>query len=176
MRDFLRNVVKILVLIGKPFYLLAVFFFENILNLKSDPIISEIDKGKLVKLITAPLMSTDGSLCQLQSPDVPFDIKRVYYIFGVSVGAVRGAHTHKETIQVLFCIQGSIIIVLDDGKKKEKVLLNKSNIGVLLEPGVWHEMQGFKKDTILLVLASERHDPQDYVRSYDDFLKSYGEQ
>lgn len=131
--------------------------------------------NKIVKLINAPIMTTDGSLCQLQSPEIPFDIKRVYYIFGVSVGAVRGAHTHKETVQALFCIQGSIEIVLDDGKKKESVVLSKPNIGILLESGVWHEMQGFKKDTILLVLASKKHDTHDYIRSYDDFLKSYAE-
>lgn len=128
---------------------------------------------QLVKIIEVPAFSTDGTLVQLQSPQIPFDIKRVYYIYGVSVGAVRGAHTHKETIQALFCIQGSIVIALDDGKKKEKILLNKPTNGVLLEPGVWHEMQDFEKDTILLVLASEKHEPNDYVRSYEDFLNSY---
>jgi len=130
--------------------------------------------NKIVKLINAPLMTTDGSLCQLQSPEVPFEIKRVYYIFGVSVGAVRGAHTHKTTVQALFCIQGSIKIALDDGKNKESIMLNKPNVGILLESGVWHEMQDFKKDTILLVLASEKHDSNDYIRNYEDFLKSYG--
>lgn len=129
--------------------------------------------NKLIKLIKAPANSTDGTLVQLQSPEIPFDIKRVYYIYGVSVGAIRGAHTHKETVQAIFCIQGDIVIALDDGKKKEKILLNKPNVGVLLEPGVWHEMQDFKKDTILLVLASEKHEPKDYVRSYEDFLNSY---
>lgn len=128
---------------------------------------------KLVKLIKVPSFTTDGTLVQLQSPEIPFDVKRVYYIFGVSEGAVRGAHTHKETSQILFCIQGAIVIELDNGKKKEKVTLKDPNVGVLLEPGVWHEMQEFKKDTILLVLASEKHEPKDYVRSYEDFLRSY---
>jgi len=128
---------------------------------------------QLIKLVEAPAISTDGTLVQLQSPEIPFNIKRVYYIYGVSVGAIRGAHTHKETIQALFCIQGDIVIALDDGKRKEKVFLNKPNVGVLLEPGVWHEMQNFKKNTILLVLASERHEPADYIRSYEDFLRSY---
>jgi len=129
---------------------------------------------KLVKLLKGSLITTDGSLCQLQYIDqIPFKIERVYFIYGVSEGAIRGAHTHKETIQALFCIQGSIEIILDNGKAKEKVFLNKPNVGVLLEPGVWHEMADFKKDTILLVLASKRHDPKDYVRSYEDFLKSY---
>lgn len=128
---------------------------------------------KLVKLIDAPLMVTDGSLCQLQYVDqIPFTIERVYYIFGVSEGAIRGAHTHVETIQALFCIQGSIDINLDDGKRKQTVHLDKPNVGVLLEPHVWHEMADFKKDTIMLVLASKRYDSKDYVRSYQDFLGS----
>lgn len=130
--------------------------------------------GKLIKVIEAPLRTTDGSLCQLQYLDqIPFRIERVYFIYGVSEGSVRGAHTHKETSQVIFCIQGSINIILDDGKNKETMQLNKPNIGVMLEPGVWHEMADFKKDTILLVLASKRHSENDYVRSYEDFLKGY---
>lgn len=129
---------------------------------------------KLAKIIEAPLLTTDGSLCQLQYLDqIPFKIERVYFIYGVSEGAVRGAHTHKETIQAIFCIQGEIDIMLDDGNNKETVHLDKPNMGVILEPGVWHEMADFKKNTILLVLASKRHDSSDYVRSYDDFLKSY---
>jgi len=128
---------------------------------------------KLIKLIEAPTILTDGALVQLQSPEIPFKIKRVYYIYGVSVGAVRGAHTHKETVQALFCIQGDIVIALDNGKIKEKVFLDKPNVGVILNPGVWHEMQKFKKDTILLVLASEKHESADYIRNYDDFLNSY---
>ena len=129
---------------------------------------------KLVKLIRAPLIQTDGFLCQLQRGDqISFNIERVYFISGVSEGAVRGAHTHKETEQALFCIQGSIDIILDDGRRKETVHLDKPNIGVLLEPGVWHEMADFKKDTILLVLASRKHEPDDYVRSYEDFLRNY---
>ena len=72
---------------------------------------------KLVKLIKVPAIVTDGVLCQLQSPEIPFDVKRIFYIYGVSVGAIRGAHTHKETTQALFCIKDSIVIALDDGNK-----------------------------------------------------------
>ncbi|WKZ25978.1 MAG: FdtA/QdtA family cupin domain-containing protein [bacterium] len=130
--------------------------------------------NKLTKIIEAPLLTTDGSLCQLQYLDeIPFKIERVYFIYGVSEGAVRGAHTHKETIQAIFCIQGEIDIILDDGHNKETVHLDKPNIGVILDPRVWHEMSDFKKNTILLILASKRHDASDYVRSYEDFLKSY---
>ena len=129
-------------------------------------------KRKLVKLIELPKISTDGFLCFAQYPDhIPFPIKRIYYIGNVSGGAVRGAHTHKKNEQVLFCIQGSVKIVLDDGYKKDSVLLKNPNVGVLLEPKVWHEMHNFKKDTILLVLASRKHEEEDYVRSYEEFLK-----
>ncbi|BCX14779.1 MAG: dTDP-6-deoxy-3,4-keto-hexulose isomerase [Patescibacteria group bacterium] len=130
-------------------------------------------KRKLIKIIKAPSFITDGMLTQLQYPDVPFEIKRVYFIQGVSEGAVRGAHAHVETIQALFCIQGSIKMVFDDGKVREEIILDKPNVGVLLEPGVWHEMQDFKKDTIILVLASKEYEPKDYIRSYEDFLNFY---
>ena len=129
--------------------------------------------NKLIKLITVPAIVTDGTLVQLQTPDIPFEIRRVYFIYGVSVGAVRGAHTHKKTVQVLFCIQGKITMALDNGREKKSVILDKPNIGILLEPGVWHEMEDFQKDTILLVLASERHEEEDYVRDYEDFLNLY---
>lgn len=129
---------------------------------------------KLAHLINAPLFNTDGSLCQIQSDNqIPFTIERIFFIYGVSEGAVRGAHTHHMTAQALFCIQGSIDIRLDDGKTKETVHLDRPNVGVLLEPHIWHEMADFKKDTIILVLASKRYDPEDYVRSYEDFLNQY---
>lgn len=164
---------KILITIGRPFYRFAKYLLTELFQEEKTDAGSLSKSDKLVKLVEVPSFSTDGTLCQLQYPDIPFEFQRAYFIYGVSVGAIRGAHTHKETIQVLFCIQGDIIIALDDGKRQEKVLLNKPNVGVLLEPGVWHEMQDFKKDTILLVLASHKHDPADYVRSYEDFLKNY---
>ena len=124
-------------------------------------------------MVKAPYFVTNGTLVQLQSPDIPFSIERVYFIQGVSEGAVRGAHTHKETVQALFCIQGTIKMIFDDGRNREEVLLDKPNEGVLLEPGVWHEMHDFKKNTIILVLASKKYEPDDYVRSYEDFLNLY---
>lgn len=130
-------------------------------------------KKGLVELIRVPSFTTDGTLTQLQSPEIPFDVKRVYFIQGVSVGAIRGAHTHKETRQILFCIQGSIKMVLDNGKKREEIILDKPNLGIFLEPRMWHEMQDFKKDTILLILASKEYKVDDYIKSYEDFLNSY---
>jgi len=129
--------------------------------------------NKLVKFLKMPAITTNGTLVQLQSPDIPFEIKRVYFVYGVSVGSVRGAHTHKRTLQALFCIQGKITLVIDNGRRRERILLDKPEVGILLEPGVWHEMQDFQKDTIVLVLASEKYEPEDYIRSYEDFLNNY---
>lgn len=130
-------------------------------------------KLKISKLITTPVVTTNGQLCYMQNPDqIPFDVKRIYYIYGVSEGSIRGGHTHKTTRQILFCINSSIKVVVDDGKNKEEISLDKPNEGILLEPGIWHEMREFKKDTILLVLASQVTDPNDYIRNYEDFLST----
>lgn len=167
-------VLDFLSFVGKPLYFLLFFLTRIILVLfYSPPAKLRKRKFKLAKFVTVPKIETDGVLIQMQFPEIPFDIKRVYFIYGVSIGAARGAHTHKETSQVLFCIRGNIQINLDNGMERESVILDKPNIGVLLEPGVWHEMEDFKKDTILLVLASKRHEELDYVRSYEDFLRSY---
>ena len=98
--------------------------------------------NKLIKLVETPLRTTDGSLCQLQSPEIPFEIKRVYFIYGVSEGAVRGAHTHKETVQIIFCIQGEIDIVLDDGKNKEKIVSKLNDIKEVKQIIINHPSNG----------------------------------
>src|SRR5690606_36689983 len=85
--------------------------------------------------------------------------------------AVRGFHAHKKNRQMLFCIQGSITILLDDGNIKENVVLDKPNHGIYLDKMIWHEMKDFHPDTILLVLASEYFEEKDYVRNYQEFLK-----
>jgi len=141
-------------------------FLKSSITLKS-----KSSKLNIIKLITVPVVTTNGQLCYMQNPDqIPFDVKRVYYIYGVSEGSIRGGHTHKATRQILFCINSSIKIIVDDGKDKEEILLDKPNVGILLEPGIWHEMRDFKKDTILLVLASAINDSNDYIRNYEDFL------
>jgi UDP-2-acetamido-3-amino-2,3-dideoxy-glucuronate N-acetyltransferase len=126
----------------------------------------------LTKIIEIPKFDTNGTLCIAEFPThIPFQINRIFYIFNVAEGEVRGKHTHLQNEQVLFCIKGSIKIALDDGSVKEEVLLDSPNKGVLLETMVWHEMHDFTKDTILLVLASHQYDEGDYIRSYEEFLK-----
>ncbi|SFC14107.1 dTDP-4-dehydrorhamnose 3,5-epimerase [Marinospirillum celere] len=130
--------------------------------------------GSLLKLIEFPPLGDDrGSLVALEAnKTVPFDIKRVYYIFGTKEGVARGFHAHKALKQVAVCVTGSCRIVLDDGCQKEEVLLDSPVNGLLIENMVWREMHDFTLDCVLLVLASEHYDEADYIRNYDDFLKA----
>lgn len=103
---------------------------------------------------------------------VPFDIKRVYYIYGVDPQIPRGFHAHKATQQVAICIKGSCKMLMDDGNQKTTVLMNSPTQGVLIDVMQWHEMHDFSEDCILMVLASEHYDESDYIRDYDNFLKA----
>jgi dTDP-4-dehydrorhamnose 3,5-epimerase-like enzyme len=103
---------------------------------------------------------------------VPFDIKRVYYIYGVDPQIQRGFHAHKVTQQVAICIKGSCKMLMDDGNQKTTVLMNSPTQGVLIDVMQWHEMHDFSEDCILMVLASEHYDESDYIRDYDNFLKA----
>jgi dTDP-4-dehydrorhamnose 3,5-epimerase-like enzyme len=102
---------------------------------------------------------------------VPFDIKRVYYIYRTAEGVSRGHHAHKKLKQVAICLAGQCRMVLDDGKNREEVWLDCPTKGLLIEDLVWREMHDFSKDCVLLVLASEHYDESDYIRDYESFLK-----
>lgn len=102
--------------------------------------------------------------------DVPFQIKRIYYIHDVSEGIERGKHAHKTLKQLLFCPYGCIDIILDDGKAVETVTLDTPGKGLCLEPGLWRNMVWKKKDSVLCVAASDFYDEHDYIRDYDEFL------
>lgn len=129
-------------------------------------------KKSLVKLIKIPKISDDCFLCFAQNPDqIPFPIKRIYYIFGSKPGLPRGSHAHYQTEQILFCIQGRVKIILDDGKKKSIIILNKPEVGIYLGKKIWHEMHDLRPKTILLVLASHIYKEKDYIRDYEKFLK-----
>ena len=113
-----------------------------------------------------------GSLISLeQNKNIPFDIKRVYYIFGTTDNVSRGFHAHRDLEQVLICVSGSCKVLIDDGITKEDILLNSPNKGLLISGLVWREMFDFSDDCVLMVLASELYDESDYIRNYDDFLK-----
>jgi len=102
---------------------------------------------------------------------VPFDIKRVYYIYHTEMGVSRGYHAHKKLKQVAICVAGKCRMVLDDARNREEVWLDCPTKGLLIEDLVWREMHDFSKDCVLLVLASEHYDESDYIRDYDHFLK-----
>ena len=113
----------------------------------------------------------DGNLFIAEAREqVPFDIERVYFINTLAnQKAIRGKHAHRELQQGIFCISGSFTLHLDDGKKKQLILLKDQSCGVLLGPMLWHTMSSFSYDCVILVLASEGFDETDYIRDYDEF-------
>ncbi|WP_391120054.1 WxcM-like domain-containing protein [Psychrobacillus sp. L3] len=114
-----------------------------------------------------------GSLISLEAmKNIPFNIKRVYYIYSVDPTLPRGFHAHKELQQVLVCVSGSCKIILDDGKVKSEYILDKPDKGLLVYKMIWHEMHDFSEDCVLMVLANDYYDEEDYLRDYEEF-KSY---
>ena len=116
-------------------------------------------------------MSEYGNLVFGESDKgIPFSIERIYYIYGVSGTTRRGFHAHKNLKQVLLCVNGSCEILLDDGSSKEIIILNEPNKGISVEGVIWREMYNFTEGTVLLVLASDYYNEEDYIRNYDEFL------
>lgn len=130
----------------------------------------------LVKLIDFPPLGDDrGSLVALEAnKTVPFNIKRVYYIFDTQIGVARGFHAHKALKQVAVCVTGRCRMLLDNGKQKEEVWLDSPTKGLMIEGVVWREMHDFSPDCVLLVLASEHYNEADYIRDYEKFIKMVG--
>lgn len=125
----------------------------------------------IVKFINFPPLGDDrGSLVALEAQKtIPFDIKRVYYIFGTQKGVSRGFHAHKNLKQVAVCVTGKCKIILDNGKQREEIWLDSPTTALLIEDLTWREMHDFSADCVLLVLASEHYDESDYIRNYDQF-------
>ncbi len=127
----------------------------------------------LAKWFDFPILGDDrGSLVALEgNKNIPFELKRVYYIFGTEEGVPRGFHAHKDLQQVAIAVSGSCRMLLDDGKNREWTDLDSPNKGVLIDTLVWHEMHDFSDDCVLLVLASDYYFESDYIRNYDEFLE-----
>ncbi|MBW3530952.1 FdtA/QdtA family cupin domain-containing protein [Shewanella sp. NKUCC06_TVS] len=127
----------------------------------------------LVTLIDFPeLGDTRGALIALEANrHIPFDIKRVYYIYGTAKGTARGFHAHKALKQVAICLVGSCRFLMDDGVAKQDIILDSCKQGLLIDTLQWHEMYDFSDDCILLVLASDIYDESDYIRDYSNFLE-----
>lgn len=102
--------------------------------------------------------------------DIPFDIKRIYYLYMVPEVA-RGAHAHKALQQLLIATSGSVEVIMDDGQNKMSFLLDKPWKGLLIPPGLWRDLENFSHDAVLLCLASEKYEEKDYIRDYNEFLE-----
>ena len=112
-----------------------------------------------------------GQLIALEEfKDIPFRVKRVYYIYDTKQAVRRGYHAHKKLEQILICVSGSCKIMLDNGEERTDVLLDKPYEGLYISNDMWREMYDFSADAVLLVLASELYDESDYIRNYDEFL------
>ena len=118
------------------------------------------------------MLERAGSITPIENNlHVPFDVKRVFYIYDIPGGADRGAHAHKECHQFLIAASGSFEIELDDGKYKKTVVLNRPYFGLHIPPGIWAAEKGFSSGSICLVLASQVYSENDYLRDYNEFLK-----
>ena len=113
-----------------------------------------------------------GNISVVQNGDtVPFDVKRVYYLYDVPGGESRGAHAHKELSQLIVAASGSFTVTLDDGEVKRSFILNRPYQGLLVVPGIWRTLDDFSSGSVCMVLASHGYNKDDYIRDYEDFLK-----
>lgn len=103
--------------------------------------------------------------------NIPFDIKRVYYLYDIPGGETRGGHAHKELQQLIIAASGSFGVLIDDGTNRKKMNLNRSYFGLHLVPGIWRELMNFSSGAICLVLASEKYNENDYIRNYELFIQ-----
>ena len=130
-----------------------------------------IENCKIIELpkITEPR----GNLTFVEGTNhIPFDIRRVYYLYDVPGGAERGGHAHKGLHQLIIAMSGSFDVVLDDRQNKKRFHLNRSYFGLYVCPMIWRELDNFSSGSVCLVLASNKYDESDYYRDYDDFMKA----
>lgn len=130
---------------------------------------STINECKIIDL--RKISDPRGNLTPIEgNGDIPFDIKRIYYLYDVPSGESRGAHAHKELRQLIIAANGSFTITLDDGTNKKAFTLNRPYQGLLIVPGIWRDLDDFSSGAVLLCLASEHYIAEDYIRDYNDFI------
>ncbi len=128
---------------------------------------------KDIQLLKLPVVEDQrGNLAFIQEDVLPFEFKRVYYLFDVPSNSFRGGHSHISQSEVLIALSGSFEVVLQDGLDKKSFILNKPNLGLLIPTGIWRELQNFSSGAVCLVLASDVFDEEDYIRDFDEFLES----
>ncbi|RBA28011.1 sugar 3,4-ketoisomerase [Flavobacterium tibetense] len=124
-----------------------------------------------IKIVNIPKIEDPrGNLSVIEKEVVPFEIKRVYYLYDVPAGAERGGHAHKKLQQFLVALSGSFDVVLNDGKQEKTVTLNKPYEGLLITNGIWRELKNFSSGSVCLVVASDVFEEADYIRDFEDFL------
>lgn len=111
-----------------------------------------------------------GNLAVIEKDTIPFEIKRVYYLYDVPTDAYRGGHAHKEQQEFLVALSGSFDVILDDGTTKKRIMLNKPNKGLYIPKKMWRELENFSSGSVCLVLASGEFDEGDYIRDHQEFL------
>ena len=125
-----------------------------------------------IRLISLPKIEDNrGNLSVIENDILPFEFKRVYYLYDVPTGAERGGHSHIEQKEFLIALSGSFDVVLNDGVSESVVTLNKPFEGLLINQGIWRELNNFSSGSVCLVIASAVYDEQDYIREFDEFLK-----
>ena len=112
-----------------------------------------------------------GSLIAIEAlRDIPFEIRRVYYVFGTQANAIRGKHSHRKLEQIIFCPIGSCDFILDDGNSRQCIHMDRPNKGLYIKGNIWREFTNFSPDCVVMVLASFPYDDGDYIKSYNEFL------
>lgn len=130
-----------------------------------------LDKCQIIEL--PKISDVRGNLTFIEGGNhVPFDIKRVYYLYDVPGGAERGGHAHKELHQLIVAMSGSFDVVLNTGGEKKRIHLNRSYQGLYICPMIWRELDNFSSGSVCMVLASNYYDESDYYRDYDQYLKA----
>ena len=126
-----------------------------------------------IQLLKIPVVEdVRGNLGIIQSDFLPFEFKRVYYLFDVPSSAFRGGHAHVDQQEVLIALSGSFEVTVNDGIEKKRYLLNKPNVGLLIPTGIWRELENFSSGAVCLVLASDDFLEEDYIRDFEEFLST----
>ena len=127
-------------------------------------------EGKIINL--PKIIDPRGNLTVAeQMHDIPFDVKRVYWVYDVPSGENRGGHAHKDCREFIIAVSGSFTVTLDDGKETKTFLLNHPYQGLLVETGIWRTLEDFSSSAVCLVLASDLFDEEDYIREYEDYIQ-----
>ena len=125
-----------------------------------------------IQMIKFPVVEDSrGNLAFIQNDILPFEFKRIYYLFDIPSNAFRGGHSHINQNEVLIALSGSFEVTVNDGFEKKSFLLNKPNVGLYISTGIWRELQNFSSGAVCLVLASDIFKEEDYIRDYDEFLE-----